>query len=149
MSERKKYVNYDYHFYHELTYRDEKPEYNDCLLCDQIYSLFVNLKGNRDSILYQGHHYLVPADIKDILEYTELILAHSKVKKVCILYLDSLKEFKRDVINNLNYNDLRELINDEKYTLDKFENVLQNEDFKKEPYLKYWVKIITKEGKSN
>ncbi|MHA1954840.1 MAG: hypothetical protein ACW96U_12940 [Candidatus Heimdallarchaeaceae archaeon] len=130
LSQRKKYVDFDYHFYHKLTYRDKKPEYSDCLLCNQIYNLFANLKGNREGILYQGHHYLEPDDTKDIVEYTKLIFDKNQVKKVYILYLDSLKEFKREDINNLDYDEFKELIKEERYTLKEFESLLQENEIK-------------------
>lgn len=130
LTERKKYVEYDYHFYHKLTYRNKKPEYSDCLLCNQIYSLFTNLKGNREGIQYQGHHYLEPDDTKDIVGYTKLILAENQVKKVYILYLDSLKELKREEINNHNYDEFKELIKEERYSLEEFETQLQEHEIK-------------------
>lgn len=130
LSQRKKYVDYDYHFYHKLTYRDKKPDYGDCLLCNQIYSLFSNLKGNREGILYQGHHYLEPEDTKDIVEYIQLILAKNQAKKVYILYLDSLKELKRDGINKLNNEEFKELFKEERYTLKEFETLLQENEIK-------------------
>lgn len=100
------------------------------LLCNQIFILFSNLKGNRDSLLYQGHHYLEPDDVKDILEYSELILAHSKVKKMYVLYLDSFKDFKREVLNSLNIDGFKELITEKSFTLKEFKTTLRNHEFK-------------------
>ncbi len=128
LSGRKMYVDFDYHFYHKLTYRDKKPEYSDCLLCTQIYKLFEDLKRNQDGILYQGHHYLEPEDTNDVVEFTKLILAKNQVKKVYILYLDSLKELKREVINKLNYDEFRELLTEVKYTQKEFGMALQNQE---------------------
>ena len=130
LTERKKYVDFEYHFYHKLTYRDKKPEYSDCLLCNQVYSLLTNLKGNGEGILYQGHHYLEPDDTKDMVEYSKLMLAKNQVKKVYILYLDSLKELKRERINNLNYDEFKELIKEERYTLKEFETLFQEHEIK-------------------
>jgi hypothetical protein len=130
LTERKKHIEYDYHFYHKLTHRDKKPEYSDCLFCNQIYKLFEDLKENREGILYHGHHYLEPEDTKDIVEFTKLILAENQVKKVYILYLDSLKEFKRENINNFNYNEFKDLITKKKNTLPEFETLLQDHEMK-------------------
>lgn len=130
LTKRKNVRDHDYHFYHRLTYRDKQPEYSLCLLCSQIYKIFIKLKQDRDFILYQGHHYIEPDDFDDLLEFSKLLIAEEKVKKIYVLYLDNLKEFKTEEINNFYIEDLQALISNEKSTIEDFEKVLLLKELK-------------------
>jgi hypothetical protein len=130
LNKRKEVRDHDYHFYHRLTYRDKQPEYSLCLLCNQIYKLFIDLKKDRDFILYQGHHYIEPDDFDDLLEFSKLLIDDEKVKKIYVLYVDSLVEFKTEDINKMFYDDFKALIYDRKCTIKAFESILDNQQFK-------------------
>lgn len=130
LEKKKEIRDEDYHFYDRLVYRDKQPEYSLCLLCNQIYKLFINLKQDRDFILYQGHHYIVTDDYLDLLEFTKLLLSDEKVKKIYVLYLDSLIEFRKEDINKMFYDDFIELIYERKCTIKDFESIIHNQKFK-------------------
>ncbi len=130
LNKRKSVRDHDYHFYHRLTYRDTQPGYSTCLLCNQIYKIFMNLKQDRDYMLFQGHHYIEPEDFGDLFEFSKLLLEDEKVKKIYVLYLDRLKEFKTEDINNFYNEDIQALISSEKVTIENFKKILQMKEFK-------------------
>lgn len=120
-----------YHLFNKLTYRGQMPTYSDCHLCQPVYKMFENIKGNNDGILYQGHHYLIPEDdFDDLKSLTNLILSHPKVKKLYLLYLDGFSEIKSTILNAMTLEELKELLNFEKCDIDDFLMIIDRAKFK-------------------
>ncbi|MHA1199727.1 MAG: hypothetical protein ACTSQF_10405 [Candidatus Heimdallarchaeaceae archaeon] len=130
LEQRMKFREFDYHFYDRLTYRDSDPENSLCTICTKIFGLFAELSDNKDNILYQGHHYVEPEDYPYLLEFSKMLLDHEKVKKLYVLDIDVLNEFKVEEINNFSYEDIRALISEESCTIEEFENILLSNNFK-------------------
>ncbi len=66
----------------------------------------------------------------DFVEFSKMLLAHERVKKIYVLDLDSLIEFKVDTIDNFSYEDVRALISKESCSIEEFENILLSQEFK-------------------
>jgi len=128
---RKLKRNNPYSLYDKLTFRDSIPTYSDCQICQPIYELFEELKGQNDGILYQGHHYLIPEDdMEDMKELVNLVITNSKVKKLYVLYLDPFRELKRTVIRKMRLQELKEKIIQKKNSKQDFINILDERNFK-------------------
>jgi hypothetical protein len=120
-----------YNIFYKLTYRDKMPIYADCHICQPIYKMFEEFKGNNDGILYLGHHYLIPEDdFEDMKSLTNLILSHNKVKKFYLLYLDGFKEIKRTILNEMNLEEFKEKLKFKKCNSNDFILMLDNNKFK-------------------
>ena len=120
-----------YNIFNKLTYRDQMPIYSDCHICQPIYKMFEELKGNSDGILYQGHHYLIPEDdYEDMKNLASLIISHKKVKKLFLLYLDGFGEIKRTILNKMNLEELKEKLTFHKCNIDDFISIIDNNKFK-------------------
>ncbi len=119
-----------YNVYYKLTYRDQIPIYADCHLCQPIYKMFEEFKGNNDGILYQGHHYLIPEDdFEEMKSLANLIISDSKVKKFFLLYLDNFREIKRTILNDMNLEELKEKLKFKKCTITDFISIVDNNKF--------------------
>jgi hypothetical protein len=120
-----------YNIFNKLTYRDEMPIYSDCHLCQPIYKMFEEFKGNNDGIMYQGHHYLIPEDdFDDMKSLANLIISHKKVKKFYLLYLDSFGEIKRTSLDDMTSEEFKKKLIFEKCNIDDFLLILDNKKFK-------------------
>ena len=120
-----------YNIFNKLTYRDQMPIYADCHLCQPIYKMFEELKGNNKGILYQGHHYLIPEDdFDDMKVLANLIISHSKVKKFYLLYLDGFREIKRTILEKMILGDLKGKLEFKKCNVDDFILIIDNNKFK-------------------
>jgi hypothetical protein len=120
-----------YNIFYKLTYRDKMPIYADCHICQPIYKMFEEFKGNNDGILYLGHHYLIPEDdFEDMKSLTNLILSHNKVKKFYLLYLDGFKEIKRTILNEMNLEEFKEKLKFKKCNSNDFILIIDNDKFK-------------------
>ena len=120
-----------YNIFNKLTYRDQMPTYSDCHLCQPIYKLFEEFKGNNDGILYQGHHYVIPEDdFEDMKILANMIISHSKVKKLYLLYLDGFGEIKRTILDKMNLDEFREKLKFKKCDLNDFILIIENNTFK-------------------
>ncbi|MBY8988124.1 MAG: hypothetical protein KGD61_06685 [Candidatus Lokiarchaeota archaeon] len=120
-----------YNIFFKLTYRDQIPIYADCHLCQPIYKMFEEFKGNSDGILYQGHHYLIPEDdFDDMKSLANLIISHSKVKKFYLLYLDGFKEIKRTGLDKMNLEQFKEKLKFNKCTIHDFILIIDNNRFR-------------------
>lgn len=120
----------NYSIYNKLTYRDQMPNYADCHLCQPIYNMFEEIKGNNDGILYQGHHYLIPEDdLDDMKSLVSLIIAQDKVKKLYLLYIDGFGEVKRTVLNQMDLEEFKEQLAFEKCSIIDFILKLDNSKF--------------------
>lgn len=131
LEQRRNVRDQDYHFYHRLTHRNSEPENSLCTICKYVYRFLTELTDNRDYILYQGHHYILGEDFPDLLEFSKFLVEHEKIKKIFILDLDPLDEFKVDEIDGMSFNELKSLIIKETYILSEFENILRAQYFKK------------------
>ncbi|MHA2276868.1 MAG: hypothetical protein ACXAC2_13930 [Candidatus Kariarchaeaceae archaeon] len=119
-----------YHFYQKLTRRDVVPLYSDCQLCRPIYELFEEIKCQTDAFLFQGHHYLIlEDDVEDLKDFVKETIDNDKVKKIYLLYLDSLKEIKRTIINSMKLPDFKELITQKQVNISEFINILSEGNF--------------------
>ena len=119
-----------YHLFLKLTRRDSVPEYSDCQLCRPIYELLEEIKGQNDVLLFQGHHYLIlEDDIEDLKDLVNLVLSKDSVKKLYLLYLDSFKEIKKTVINNMNLQDLKEKLAQKRVSTSEFIDILDENNF--------------------
>jgi hypothetical protein len=119
-----------YNIFDKLTYREQMPIYADCHLCQPIYKMFEEFKGNNDGILYQGHHYLIPEDDFDDLKcLANLIISHNKVKKFYILYIDGFGEIKRTILNNMNLEQFKEKLIFKKCAINDFLLLIDNNNF--------------------
>ncbi len=120
-----------YNIFHKLTYRDQMPIYADCHICQPIYKMFEEFKGNNDGILYQGHHYLIPEDdFEEMKSLANLIISHSKVKKFYLLYLDDFIEIKRTILNEMNIEEFKEKLKFKKSNINDFILTIDNNTFK-------------------
>ena len=120
-----------YNIFDKLTYRDQMPIYADCHLCQPIYKMFEEFKGNNDGILYQGHHYLIPEDDFDDLKcLANLIISHNQVKKFYLLYLDGFREIKRTILDKMNLEQFKEKLKFKKCTINDFILIIDNNNFK-------------------
>jgi len=120
-----------YNIFDKLTYRDQMPIYADCHLCQPIYKMFEEFKGNNYGILYQGHHYLIPEDdLNDMKLLANLIISHSKVKKIYLLYLDGFREIKRTILDKMNMEEFKEKLEFKKCKIDDFISIIDNNSFK-------------------
>ena len=120
-----------YNIFDKLTYREQMPIYADCHLCQPIYKMFEEFKGNNDGILYQGHHYLIPEDdFDDLKSLAELIISHRKVKKFYLLYLDGFREIKRTTLDKMNFEEFKEKLKFKKCTINDFILIIDNNKFK-------------------
>ncbi len=120
-----------YNIFHKLTYRDQMPIYADCHICQPIYKMFEEFKGNNDGILYQGHHYLIPEDdFEDMKCLANLIISHSKVKKFYLLYLDGFKEIKRTILSEMNLEEFKHKLKFKKSSINDFISMIDNNKFK-------------------
>ncbi len=120
-----------YNIFHKLTYRDQMPIYADCHICQPIYKMFEEIKGNNDGILYQGHHYLIPEDdFEDMKHLANLIVSHSKVKKIYLLYLDGFKEIKKTILSEMNLEEFKEKLKFKKSSINDFILMIDNNKFK-------------------
>lgn len=120
-----------YNIFNKLTYRDEMPIYSDCHLCQPIYKMFEEFKGNNNGIMYQGHHYLIPEDdFDDMKSLANLIISHKKVKKFYLLYLDSFGEIKRTSLDDMTLEEFKKKLIFEKCNIDDFLLILDNKKFK-------------------
>ena len=131
----------EYGFFLKLTHRTKIPMYSDCHLCQPIYEWLTNLKGQMDGIIYQGHHYLTEEDKPDLITFLNLILSNNRVKKLYILYIDSLSEIRRNEIKSMDLVDLKNIIKLKKTSMSEFNSILENNDFKE--------RIIYKIGKDS
>lgn len=123
--------NTHYNIFNKLTYREQMPMYSDCHICQPIYKMFEEIKGNNDGILYQGHHYLVPDDdFDDLKSLANLIISHNKVKKFYLLYLDGFGEIKKTDLATMSLEELKEMLNYEKCNIDEFLLIIDNNIFK-------------------
>ena len=119
-----------YHLYLKLTRRDTMPQYSDCQLCRPIYELLEEIKGQNDTILFQGHHYLIiEDDAEDLKDLAEFVLSKDKVKKLYLLYLDSFKEIKTTVINTMTLQDLKEKLTWKQVSTTEFIKILHENNF--------------------
>jgi hypothetical protein len=120
-----------YNIFNKLTYRDEMPIYSDYHLCQPIYKMFEEFKGNSNGIMYQGHHYLIPEDdFDDMKSLANLIISHKKVKKFYLLYLDSFGEIKRTSLDDMTSEEFKKKLIFEKCNIDDFLLILDNKKFK-------------------
>ena len=120
-----------YNIFNKLTYRDQMPTYADCHICQPIYKMFEEFKGNNDGILYQGHHYLIPDDdYEDMKGLAKLIISHSKVKKFYLLYLDGFSEIKRTILSQMNLEEFKEKLKFKKCNINDFILIIDNNKFK-------------------
>ncbi|MHA1477892.1 MAG: hypothetical protein ACTSPU_06810 [Promethearchaeota archaeon] len=120
-----------YNIFDKLTYREQMPIYADCHLCQPIYKMFEEFKGNNDGILYQGHHYLIPEDdFDDMKSLANLIISHNKVKKIYLLYLDGFGEIKRTILDKMNVEEFKEKLEFKKCKIDDFISIIDNNSFK-------------------
>ena len=120
-----------YNIFNKLTYRDQMPIYADCHICQPIYKMFEEFKGKNDGILYQGHHYLIPEeDFNDMKSLINLIISHDKVKKIYLLYLDSFREIKRTILNDMNLEEFKGKLNFAKCNINDFILIIENNKFK-------------------
>jgi len=120
-----------YNIFNKLTYRDEMPIYSDCHLCQPIYKMFEEFKGNNNGIMYQGHHYLIPEDdFDDMKSLANLIISHKKVKKFYLLYLDSFGEIKRTSLDDMTLEEFKKKLIFEKCNIEDFLLILDNKKFK-------------------
>ena len=131
LEKRLEYRDHDYHFYHRLTRRTSEPENILCPICKYVYKILLKLTNNRDHIIYSGHHYIETEDYPHLIEFSKMLLHHEKVKKIFVLDLDRLKEFKVDEIANLSFDDLESLITLESCTIDEFEGILKEQKFER------------------
>ena len=119
-----------YPLFTKLVYREEKPKYADCKLCEPIYDMLMELKGSNDGIIYQGHHYLIPEDdMEDIKDLADLILGDNKVKKFYLLYFDSFHEIKKTIIPTITLNDLKEKMTTKKCKIEVFKEIIDEKKF--------------------
>jgi hypothetical protein len=120
-----------YNIFNKLTHREQMPIYSDCHVCQPIYKMFEEIKGDNDGILYQGHHYLIPEDdFDDLKSLANLIIAHSKVKKFYLLYLDGFREIKKTALATMTLEELKEILEFEKCNIDDFLLIIDNKIFK-------------------
>ncbi len=120
-----------YSIFNKLTYRDQMPIYTDCHICQPIYKMFEEFKGNNEGILYQGHHYLIPEDdFDDMKSLINLIISHDKVKKIYLLYLDSFREIKRTILNDMELEEFKEKLNFTKCNNNDFITLIDSNKFK-------------------
>jgi hypothetical protein len=120
----------EYGIFLKLTRRTEIPVYSDCHLCRPIYEWILNLKGEMDGIIYQGHHYLTADDIPEMITLVNLILSNNRVKKLYILYIDSLGEIRRNKIESMDIDGLKNIIKLKKTYTSEFNSILENNGFK-------------------
>ena len=119
-----------YNIFDKLTYRDKMPIYADCHLCQPIYKMFDEIKGNNEGILYQGHHYLIPEDdFDDMKHLAKMIISHSKVKKFYLLYLDGFREIKRTILNEMNIEEFKDKLKFKKCNINDFILIIDNNKF--------------------
>ena len=119
-----------YNIFNKLTYRDQMPIYSDCHLCQPIYKMFEEIKGNNDGILYQGHHYLIPEDdFEDMKNLVNLIIFHNKVKKFYLLYLDGFGEINRTILDKMNLEEFKEKLKFKKCNINDFLLIIDNNKF--------------------
>lgn len=119
-----------YNIFDKLTYREQIPVYSDCHLCQPIYKMFEEFKGNNEGILYQGHHYLIPKDdFNDMKCLANLIISHTKVKKFYLLYLDGFREIKRTILNKMSLEEFKEKLKFKKCTINDFILIIDNNRF--------------------
>jgi hypothetical protein len=119
-----------YHLFLKLTRRDSMPQYSDCQICRPIYEMLEELKSHNDTILFQGHHYLIiEDDQEDLEELVKMVLSNDKVKKIYILYLDSFKEIKRTAINTMSLQDLKEKLTQKRVNTSEFIKILHEKNF--------------------
>ncbi|MHA1917621.1 MAG: hypothetical protein ACTSUV_04830 [Candidatus Ranarchaeia archaeon] len=130
IQKRKKYTTDEFGFFLKLTHRKEIPIYSDCPICQPIYQWLTNLKGQNDGLIYQGHYFITPEDFPEMNELVHILLSNEKVKKLYILYLDSLGELKRTAINNMDMEDITNLIKTKKIKKTEISEILTNEEFK-------------------
>ena len=119
-----------YGIFLKLTRRTKIPIYSDCHLCQPIYEWILNLKGKMDAIIYQGHHYITADDIPDMKVLINLILSNNRVKKMYILYIDSLGEIRRNKIESMNLDELKNIIKLKRTNRAEFISILENNGFK-------------------
>ena len=106
------------------------PIYSDCHLCQPIYKMFEEIKGNNDGILYQGHHYLIPEDdFEDMKNLVNLIIFHNKVKKFYLLYLDGFGEINRTILDKMNLEEFKEILKFKKCNINDFLLIIDNNKF--------------------
>ena len=119
-----------YTLYNKLTPRKEKPSYSDCQICGPIYDYFMEIKGKNDGILHQGHHYLIPEDdMEDLKDLAKLLLSNKIVKKIYILYLDSLGEIDRNQLKVWQLKDIKDHIHIKQLKLPEFEQEIDDKTF--------------------
>jgi len=119
-----------YNVFNKLTYRDRMPIYADCHLGQPIYKMCEEGKGNNKGVLYQGHHYLIPEDdFEDMKCLATMIISHSKVKKFYLLYLDSFREIKRTILNEMNLEEFKEKLKFKKCRINDFISIIDNTKF--------------------
>jgi hypothetical protein len=131
IDEVKSRKNASYNIFYKLTYRDQMPTYSDCHLCQPIYKLFEEFKGDNDGILYQGHHYVIPEDdFEDMKNLANMIISHNKVKKLYLLYLDGFGEIKRTILDKMNLDEFREKLKFKKCDINEFTLIIDNNTFR-------------------
>jgi len=129
---RKENLDYPYPFFTKLTLRRDPPHFAKCELCENLHSLFEELKGSNDAILYQGHHYLIFEDDKeDMKELVNIILSNEKVKKFYLVYIKGFSELKTTKIRAMDLNELKVLLPIKKVNKTDFIDILEENKFEK------------------
>ena len=129
---RKENLDYPYPFFTKLTLRRDPPHFAKCELCENLHSLFEELKGPNDAILYQGHHYLIFEDDKeDMKELVNNILSNEKVKKFYLVYIKGFSELKTTKIRAMDLNELKVLLPFKKVNKTDFIGILEENKFEK------------------
>ena len=129
---RKENIDDPYPFFTKLTLRRNPPQFATCQLCESLHSLFEELRGQNDAILYQGHHYLIFDDDKeDMKELVNLILSNEKVKKFYLIYIKGFSEIKTTKIRAMDLNELKALLTFKKVGKTEFIQILEDNIFEK------------------
>ena len=131
-NKRKEKIEHPYPFFTKLTLRRDPPQFAKCELCENLHTLFKELKGLNDTILYQGHHYLIFEDDKeDIKELVSIILSNEKVKKFYLVYIKGFSEIKTTKISAMNLDELKALLTFKKVNKAEFIKILEDNIFEK------------------
>ncbi|TFG95273.1 hypothetical protein E4H12_13595 [Candidatus Thorarchaeota archaeon] len=92
----KTYTPDPYPFFLKLNPVGESFQPGGCAICTPIHTLFQELKGQADGILYLGHHYIIPEDdLEDMASFVKMVLDNDLVKKMYILYIDGFGDIKK------------------------------------------------------
>lgn len=124
-------TGFDYHLFDKLIIGSEKFTGHDYGICNNLTTIFNELKKQSDNILYLGHHYLIiPDDLQEIETLTNMLIDNPKVKKFYLLYLDSLKEYKTTILKEMSISEVKGLLTEQKASKLDFIKTLREKKFK-------------------